>query len=153
MHHLAVREDERAAHAGGEVLGVDPARGRDQGAELPEVFALGRADNDFAESASLTDLSQSGGKFLEAKGAVDVDPYRPGNAEVGNRLEVGRPLHFLDADGLEIHHLRIRSHHHWQMLVAPRNNSIVKDSWPAKVGCCWSLLGSTSDRKVIVEMG
>jgi hypothetical protein len=31
-------------------------------------------------------------EFLEGKGAVDVDPYLPSDAEVGNRLDVGRPL-------------------------------------------------------------
>ena len=54
--------------------------------------ALGRADDNFAESASLTDASQSGGNLIEAEPAVDVDPYLAGSAEVSNGLEVGRPL-------------------------------------------------------------
>ena len=37
-------------------------------------------------------MSKSGGNLVEREGTVDVDPYLPGNAEVGKRLETGRPL-------------------------------------------------------------
>lgn len=55
-------------------------------------IASGRADNDLAERASLPDAGKSGGKLVEGERAVDVDLYFAGNTEVGNRLEVGRPL-------------------------------------------------------------
>jgi hypothetical protein len=70
------RADER-------IFGKSPRSGRVR-------IALGGADNNFAECASLTDANKSGGKFLKGEGAVDVDPYLPSDAEVGNRLEVGQ---------------------------------------------------------------
>jgi hypothetical protein len=55
-------------------------------------IASGRADDHLAECASLTDMRKRGGNLVESEGTVDVDPYLPGNAEGGQRLEVGRPL-------------------------------------------------------------
>src|SRR5215210_5577681 len=52
----------------------------------------GDLDDDLAESPSLTDVGKSGRDLLQGIGAVDVDPYLPADAELHQRLEVGRAL-------------------------------------------------------------
>jgi hypothetical protein len=70
---------------------VYPGRqGRPVGPDRFFNRASADADHDFAESASLTDMSQRGGNLVECERTVDVDPYSSGNAEGGKRLEVGR---------------------------------------------------------------
>ena len=66
----------------------------------PLRIALGGADTNFAECSPLTDASKSGGNFLEGEGTVDVHPYLLSDSEVGNRLEVGRPLRHCERPGL-----------------------------------------------------
>jgi hypothetical protein len=51
-------------------------------------IASGLVDNHFAEGASLADVSKRCGNLFEREGAVDVDPYFPGDAEGGQRLEI-----------------------------------------------------------------
>ena len=55
-------------------------------------IASGEDNDHFAGCASLTDMGKRGGNLVEREDAVDVDPDFPGNAEGGQRLEVGRPL-------------------------------------------------------------
>ena len=55
-------------------------------------IASGEVDNHFAEGASLADVSKRCWNLFEREGAVDMDPYFPGDAEGGQRLEMGRTL-------------------------------------------------------------
>ena len=49
-------------------------------------------DHDLAEGAALTDVGEGLGYVVEPERAVDVDADVTGDAQVGQRLEVGRPL-------------------------------------------------------------
>jgi hypothetical protein len=52
-------------------------------------WASGRGDDDLAEGVSFTDVREGFGHLVKPEGVVDVDAYVAGDAQFGERLEVG----------------------------------------------------------------
>src|SRR5512132_1786574 len=68
-----------------EAVHSGPARGQ----HAAGIRVSGWGDDDLAEGAALTDLGEPFRYLIERAGAVDVDAHVTGDAQIGQRLEVG----------------------------------------------------------------
>src|SRR6476620_12501004 len=71
-------------------LSMWPRAARRPRSDGPSEPWSGWGDDDLAEGAALPDVGQRFRYLIERVGAVDVDAHVTGEAQIGQRLEVGR---------------------------------------------------------------